>query len=946
MSNPLSKRKSIKITLYPPHNPSNTISNPKTQINSTETNLRHFSSIYTHLASNNDKHTYIKRKQLSFKNIPKQYQSEINKIIFIQKWYKKHYNNLKTKHKKQLSIIKEKKIRISSLSSRNNLISRNNSYNANNNDINDTTMSHCKVQTTLSNMNTINNMNHKIQNGNHNNMNSNSYLQHIRSITIQNTESNNNKQKGMISEINIKINNDIKKELFKQQNIPVQIKNVSTKKGMIYKKRPSSIGSYHKDKSQYEIINNSLSFKSDIYSNAVINNKYLNLLPINVNLKTHSDLKILHSRYVCDIFSKEHEMKLNDTINYSLKPSIKLNNNDSIVQQSDVENTKKKNHSSLNSSLLNCSYHNNYVKSKQTNDIKLSKCKSIYVKKKNRLNSCENIIVNNVNTNDNTNPIQNTNGNKIKLMRSRSRECSTIFDGNEGKHNKKVLISLFTKIEDKSKDSGFLDKDDMWKRSLGTGRSPRNKTKEIEQQIDNDNVLSVNNNNYQQINSNLYANICSNNKYKSKMIGNYIINDINENETYLKFNDNGNSKQPNLKQMCIINNDNEIKETKLINNITKLCKCEHFENQLNNVCFNSKILNSTFPYLEYEKENEIILNNNNTLTNYTKYPSITQKQLHTILNTNPIEIHNKQAYSLFNLNTSIIPSIPENEITDIIKPLHNNILQNTSTEIQIYNITALEPSCPKPFYKTQISSINTSPIISTPLKKQNPHFSPSNSTFSNNHNFSSTTATETKSSKFNSLTNTISKFSVHNSYNNSSSQITSSFDCSEFTHIDETQISNDEISTSPLNIIQIKPHSNHRKYFIYGKKFWRFYQNVLSAHIKVLNEKIIVTYDREEYPDVLMQNTIVYKPIKKERPIYNVLPIEIVNKPKIQRCIRIYKKEVGNERKEGDNVLLIEREISGKGKEEEIKLGNFICNLGRKPRKKRVMFTKRSMKFA
>ena len=77
-----------------------------------------------------------------------------------------------------------------------------------------------------------------------------------------------------------------------------------------------------------------------------------------------------------------------------------------------------------------------------------------------------------------------------------------------------------------------------------------------------------------------------------------------------------------------------------------------------------------------------------------------------------------------------------------------------------------------------------------------------------------------------------------------------------------------------------------------------------------------------------------------------MLPIEIVNKPKIQRCIRIYKKEVGNERKEGDNVLLIEREISGKGKEEEIKLGNFICNLGRKPRKKRVMFTKRSMKFA
>ena len=257
-----------------------------------------------------------------------------------------------------------------------------------------------------------------------------------------------------------------------------------------------------------------------------------------------------------------------------------------------------------------------------------------------------------------------------------------------------------------------------------------------------------------------------------------------------------------------------------------------------------------------------------------------------------------------------------------------------------------EPSCPKPFYKAQTSSVNTPPIIATPLKKQNPHFSPSNSTFSNNHNFSSTNATETKSSKCNSITNTISKFSVRNSYNNSSSQITTPFDCSEFTHIDETQILNDEISTSPLNIIQIKPHSNHRKYFIYGKKLLKFYQSVLSAHIKVLNENVIVTYDREEYPDVLMQNTIVYKPIKKERPIYNVLPIEIVNKPKIQRCIRIYKKEVGSERKEGDNVLLIERDIYGKGKEGEIKLDNFICNLGRKPRKRRMMFTKRSMKFA
>ena len=375
MSNPLSKRKSIKITLYPPHNPSNNISNPKTQINSTETNLRHFSSIYSHLTSNNDKHTYIKRKQLSYKNIPKQYQSEINKIILIQQWYKKHYNNIKTKHRKQLSIIKEKKIRISSLSSRNNLISRNNSYNANNNDINDTTMSHCKVQTTLSNMNTINNMNQKIQNSNHNNMNSNSYLQHIRSITIQNTESNNNKQKGMISEINIKLNSDIKKELFKQQNIPIHIKNISTKKGMIYKKRPSSIGSYQKDKSQHETINNSLSFKSDIYLNAVINNKYLNLLPINVNWKTHSQLKILHSRYVYDINNKENEMNLNNTINYSLKPSIKVCNNNSIVQQSDVESTQKKNNFSLNSSLLNCLNNNNSMKSQQTNEVKLSKCK-------------------------------------------------------------------------------------------------------------------------------------------------------------------------------------------------------------------------------------------------------------------------------------------------------------------------------------------------------------------------------------------------------------------------------------------------------------------------------------------------------------------------------------------------------------------------------------------
>ena len=161
----------------------------------------------------------------------------------------------------------------------------------------------------------------------------------------------------------------------------------------------------------------------------------------------------------------------------------------------------------------------------------------------------------------------------------------------------------------------------------------------------------------------------------------------------------------------------------------------------------------------------------------------------------------------------------------------------------------------------------------------------------------------------------------------------------------EPDISFDAISNDNLNLTSssyIKPYINtkHWKYFINADPLVSFYKSVLSTHIKFLYTNIMLAQlnDKEEYPDVLTQNTIVYRPIKKERPLYNVLPIEIIHKQKILRCTKIYKQTLltMSEAPAPSSKLISEREVTQYTKEDKVNLVNYICNLSMKPGHKHI----------
>jgi hypothetical protein len=167
-------------------------------------------------------------------------------------------------------------------------------------------------------------------------------------------------------------------------------------------------------------------------------------------------------------------------------------------------------------------------------------------------------------------------------------------------------------------------------------------------------------------------------------------------------------------------------------------------------------------------------------------------------------------------------------------------------------------------------------------------------------------------------------------------------------HLQQPEILFDPISNNNLKISSspyIKPYINtkHWKYFINADPLLTIYKSVLSTHIKFLYTNIILTQlnDKEEYPDVLTQNTIVYRPIKKERPLYNVLPIDIIHKQKILRCTKIYKQTslTLTESNTPSIKPISQREIIQDNKEDKLNLVNYICNLSMKPRHKYIRKT-------
>lgn len=114
----------------------------------------------------------------------------------------------------------------------------------------------------------------------------------------------------------------------------------------------------------------------------------------------------------------------------------------------------------------------------------------------------------------------------------------------------------------------------------------------------------------------------------------------------------------------------------------------------------------------------------------------------------------------------------------------------------------------------------------------------------------------------------------------------------------------------------------------------------ISNHNKILRYKVIFSREeKENNENVLKQNTIVYRPFKKVRPMYNVLPIEISQRINISRCTNIYSKlKNNNSNKQGSKI---EKEmdkyidIRESGKEDILskKLNNKIYNTETKPRK-------------
>ena len=167
-------------------------------------------------------------------------------------------------------------------------------------------------------------------------------------------------------------------------------------------------------------------------------------------------------------------------------------------------------------------------------------------------------------------------------------------------------------------------------------------------------------------------------------------------------------------------------------------------------------------------------------------------------------------------------------------------------------------------------------------------------------------------------------------------------------HLQQPEILFDPISNNNLKISSspyIKPYINtkHWKYFINADPLLTIYKSVLSTHIKFLYTNIILTQlnDKEEYPDVLTQNTIVYRPIKKERPLYNVLPIDIIHKQKILRCTKIYKQTslTLTESNTPSIKPISQREVIQDNKEDKLNLVNYICNLSMKPRHKYIRKT-------
>ena len=109
---------------------------------------------------------------------------------------------------------------------------------------------------------------------------------------------------------------------------------------------------------------------------------------------------------------------------------------------------------------------------------------------------------------------------------------------------------------------------------------------------------------------------------------------------------------------------------------------------------------------------------------------------------------------------------------------------------------------------------------------------------------------------------------------------------------------------------------------------------LIQNHNKVLRNKIaILKITKEVKESNISQGNIAYRPFKKVRPMYNVLPIEITQRTIISRCTNIYKKKAHNKNAKIEEITVKYKNKKEIQKEEGIikQLNNKIYNTENKP---------------
>lgn len=108
----------------------------------------------------------------------------------------------------------------------------------------------------------------------------------------------------------------------------------------------------------------------------------------------------------------------------------------------------------------------------------------------------------------------------------------------------------------------------------------------------------------------------------------------------------------------------------------------------------------------------------------------------------------------------------------------------------------------------------------------------------------------------------------------------------------------------------------------------------IQNHNKVLRNKIVILKTTKEPKESnISQGNIAYRPFKKVRPMYNVLPIEINQRTIISRCTNIYKKKENKKNTKIEEITLKYKNKKEVQKEDGIikQLNNKIYNTENKP---------------